>query len=45
VWLSELEANERAIQFYVKNGFNAIGAHDFQIGKEAFKFKVMSKTI
>jgi len=45
IWLSVLESNERAIRFYKKNGFNAIGNHDFRIGKEVFEFIVMGKTL
>lgn len=43
VWLSVLHTNERAIRFYLKNGFQKIGTHDFQIGKENFNFIAMSK--
>lgn len=45
IWLSVLESNERAINFYKKNGFEAIGNHDFRIGKEVFDFIVMGKTL
>ena len=45
IWLSVLQSNERAIHFYKKNEFNLIGNHDFQIGKEHFLFKVMSRNI
>lgn len=45
VWLSVLNSNKRAINFYIKNGFNNIGNHDFQIGKENFKFIAMSKLL
>ena len=45
IWLSVLNSNERAINFYIKNGFKHIGDHDFQIGKEEFEFKVMSRTL
>ena len=45
IWLSVLNANERAISFYKKNGFEKIGNHDFQIGKENFEFIAMKKII
>ena len=45
VWLSVLHSNERAIKFYKKGGFETIGNHDFQIGKENFEFVAMSKTL
>ena len=45
VWLSVLNSNERAINFYKKNGFEKIGNHDFQIGKENFEFIAMKKNI
>lgn len=45
IWLSVLYNNDRAIKFYAKNEFIKIGDHDFQIGKENFKFIVMSKQL
>jgi len=45
IWLSVLNENARAIRFYEKNGFQKIGDHDFQIGKELFHFYVMSKVL
>ena len=45
IWLSVLNSNERAINFYEKTGFEKIGNHDFQIGKENFEFTAMLKTI
>ena len=45
VWLSVLNSNERAINFYKKTGFEKIGNHDFQIGKENFEFIAMLKTM
>ena len=41
IWLSVLKSNERAIKFYYKNGFEHVGEHLFQIGKEIFDFYVM----
>ena len=45
VWLSVLNSNERAISFYQKTGFETIGHHDFQIGKENFEFIAMKKAL
>lgn len=45
IWLSVLDSNERAVNFYRKSGFEAIGNHDFRIGKEVFEFIAMGKTI
>ncbi|MEX0291258.1 MAG: GNAT family N-acetyltransferase [Flavobacteriaceae bacterium] len=45
IWLSVLNENSRAIGFYKRNEFAAIGQHDFQIGKEHFEFTVMSKSL
>jgi len=45
IWLSVLNSNERAFNFYIKNGFTEIGNHDFQIGKENFEFTAMSKQL
>jgi len=43
IWLSVLNSNDRAINFYLKNRFKEIGNHDFKIGKENFEFIAMSK--
>ncbi|HDZ04291.1 hypothetical protein LCGC14_0239570 [marine sediment metagenome] len=45
IWLSVLNSNERAVNFYIKNEFKGIGTHDFQIGKENFEFIAMSKQL
>ena len=45
IWLSVLNSNERAIRFYEKSGFDEIGNHDFQIGKENFEFIAMNKEL
>ncbi|WP_422348762.1 GNAT family N-acetyltransferase [Flagellimonas sp.] len=45
IWLSVLKANERAIRFYTKNGFDTFGDHGFSIGKEDFEFQVMAKDL
>lgn len=31
LWLYVWKENERAVNFYIKNGFHIIGSHDFQI--------------
>ncbi|WP_347374049.1 GNAT family N-acetyltransferase [Aequorivita sp. Q41] len=43
IWLSVLKENTRAISFYNKSGFEKIGEHNFQIGRENFRFFVMKK--
>lgn len=43
IWLSVLNANERALQFYAKNGYSKVGEHQFGIGKEDFNFFALSK--
>lgn len=45
IWLSVLRENERAINFYLKNGFSKTGNHDFRIGKELFHFNIMTKDL
>ncbi len=45
VWLSVLKANERAIRFYEKHEFTAVGEVTFDIGKEHFEFHAMKKVI
>jgi len=45
IWLSVLNSNDRAIQFYQKNGFEIIGNHDFTIGQEYFDFFAMGKCL
>lgn len=45
IWLSVLKSNIRAVKFYGKNGFETIGDHDFQIGKEHFEFQAMAKSL
>ena len=45
VWLSVLNSNERAISFYKRTGFEKIGHHGFQIGKENFEFVAMKKEL
>ena len=45
IWLSVLDSNERAIQFYKRKGYEQVGKHDFQIGKEYFEFLVMARSL
>lgn len=45
IWLSVLDENERAKRFYLKNGFEKIGEHEFRIGKERFDFIAMHKAL
>ncbi len=45
IWLSVYKENERAIKFYLKNGFNKIGDHKFSIGREHFDFIAMAKKL
>ena len=43
LWLSVLKTNERAISFYKLIGFEHIGEHTFDIGKEHFVYCAMKK--
>lgn len=45
IWLSVWKGNARAIGFYTKHAFQAIGAHTFRIGKQSFDFTVMSRLL
>jgi hypothetical protein len=45
IWLSVYKENERAINFYLKNGFDKIGDHNFSIGRENFDFMSMAKKL
>ena len=45
IWLSVLNSNDRAIDFYKKSGFEEVGNHDFQIGKENFEFVAMGRQL
>ena len=45
IWLSVLETNNRAVNFYKKNNFSTIAKHGFHIGKEKFHFIAMSKNL
>ncbi|MEY2586230.1 MAG: hypothetical protein RLY11_79 [Bacteroidota bacterium] len=45
VWLGVWERNERAIQFYTKNGFVEFGQHIFTLGEDEQVDKLMKKNI
>ena len=45
IWRSILNTTERAINFYIKDGFMKIRNHDFSVGPENFKFIAMSKPL
>ncbi len=45
IWLTVLDTNARAIDFYKKDEFIAVGDTKFDIGKESFGFKVMMKKL
>ncbi len=45
IWLSVYVDNLRAINFYLKNGFEKVGEHQFQIGKYNFEFIAMNKKL
>jgi diamine N-acetyltransferase len=41
VWLDTHTSNEKAINFYLKNGFHKIGKYHFTIGSQTFEYHVM----
>jgi ribosomal protein S18 acetylase RimI-like enzyme len=45
IWLSVLNINHRAVNFYQGSNFKIVGSHPFQIGKESFDFYVMLKNL
>lgn len=42
LWLDTYISNERAIQFYERNGFSITGDHHFTIGSQTFRYKLMA---
>lgn len=44
IWLSVLKTNFRALKFYKKHGFEAVGEHLFSVGKETFDFHILVKS-
>ncbi len=45
IWLSVLESNQRAIDFYLKIDYQSVGMHKYTIGREDFEFYVMHKKL
>jgi diamine N-acetyltransferase len=45
VWLGVWERNPRAIRFYEKNGFRAVGEHIFTVGADPQRDLVMSRRV
>lgn len=45
IWLSVLESNHKAVNFYKKNDYKTIGSHMFTIGSEHFDFISMAKPL
>ncbi|HYF30867.1 MAG TPA: GNAT family N-acetyltransferase [Chitinophagaceae bacterium] len=45
VWLGVWEKNERAIQFYIKWGFEKFGEHDFVLGSDVQRDWLMKKML
>ena len=43
VWLDVLEENIRAVQFYERHGFRALGNDTYTIGAQTFAFLLMTK--
>ncbi|HSU29301.1 MAG TPA: GNAT family N-acetyltransferase, partial [Chitinophagaceae bacterium] len=41
IWLDTHISNEKAIQFYERNGFHKIGKYFFTIGTQVFEYHVM----
>ena len=41
LWLHVHVSNEKAVRFYLKNGFNISGKHFFTIGTQTFEFHMM----
>lgn len=41
LWLHVHVGNEKALRFYLKNGFNISGKHYFTIGAQTFEFHMM----
>ena len=41
LWLHVHVSNEKALRFYLKNGFNISGKHYFTIGTQTFEFHMM----
>lgn len=42
IWLDVLKQNQRAIRFYEREGFSALGSDSFTIGAQTFDFHLMA---
>ena len=45
IWLGVWERNPRAIRFYEKHGFRDIGSHDFVLGRDVQRDRVMVRAL
>jgi ribosomal protein S18 acetylase RimI-like enzyme len=45
VWLGVWERNPRAIRFYERNGFAAVGDHIFQLGSDPQRDLIMVRRL
>lgn len=45
IWLSALNSNQRAIDFYINYGYQSVGKHGYTIGKDDFELYVMHKKL
>ena len=45
VWLTVLDANDRAIRFYLRHGWTRAGTAQFAIGTQAFSFLVLKTMV
>lgn len=43
VWLDVLRENNRAVRFYERHGFGAIGGDTYTIGEQSFLFTLMAR--
>jgi ribosomal protein S18 acetylase RimI-like enzyme len=43
VWLDVLQENDRAVRFYERHGFRAIGEDTYTIGAQSFLFTLMAR--
>ena len=44
-WLGVWEKNEKALRFYLRNGFYDIGTHSFFVGEDEQTDRIMRKDI
>ena len=45
IWLGVWERNPRAIRFYEKHGFRDVGSHDFVLGRDVQRDRVMVRAL